>query len=698
MEETVLLRVGIDPDQIQGAIKGISESRKLMKELIDTNKELAKAEGNTSDAYIKNEAQIKKLNATISTNQRVLTANQKLIDSTSGSIVEMRERVKILNDQYINLSKTARNSEFGKKLQKEIKGSTDELKKLESELGNFQRDVGNYKGSFDGLAGSVQAGGIPLEDLTTKMTAFINPVTAAVAGVTALGSLYVSSAAGARDLESATDQLSNTFTVMGNSLAKLLGADGKGGGLLSRAAFEFNSRVFGTSSAVSGLIVANANQALKELELLDITSKRIAKEQLDFAEEQRRIRDDEAKTISERLEAARNVETFINARELELVNIQSQKIDQYKILLSQNEHNIELQKIIKQLEFEIADINEDSQGKRTEALNGINALLKEQDAILKKIRDSQREGVEKDIDLGGVGDPFANAKPIVGELSGEGLANALEQDANIRNDALEKQNDNEFFALEESRKQKEDYANAVIEFNRLINDSNLELAGNSIDALASLNEAAKGNANITKALRIAETTVSTYSAAQSAYASQLTLPTPDAPIRAGIAAAAAVISGLARVAAIAAVKVGGGSAAKQPTPARRILEDGGEINIGGNLHTQGGTDFVGSDGTKFKAEKNEKMFVVNRNSSSLLDALKTVNDYGVRNRKSIGRNYFADGGFVARNSANAVSGSLQSETLRQAINQFANIKVVARITDINRVQTDVNENLAIATL
>lgn len=52
-----------------------------------------------------------------------------------------------------------------------------------------------------------------------------------------------------------------------------------------------------------------------------------------------------------------------------------------------------------------------------------------------------------------------------------------------------------------------------------------------------------------KAFSIAQTLISTFFAAQRAYASQLTA-TPDSPIRATIAAAAAVASGLARVAAI----------------------------------------------------------------------------------------------------------------------------------------------------
>jgi hypothetical protein len=56
-------------------------------------------------------------------------------------------------------------------------------------------------------------------------------------------------------------------------------------------------------------------------------------------------------------------------------------------------------------------------------------------------------------------------------------------------------------------------------------------------------------------LAIASTTISTYLAAQEAYRSQMTLPTPDAPVRAAIAAGVAVASGLVRVKAIMQVKV-----------------------------------------------------------------------------------------------------------------------------------------------
>ena len=83
-----------------------------------------------------------------------------------------------------------------------------------------------------------------------------------------------------------------------------------------------------------------------------------------------------------------------------------------------------------------------------------------------------------------------------------------------------------------------------------------------------------------KAISIAETLVSTYQAAQKAYASQLAIPTPDAPIRAQVAAGIAVAAGLAKVAAIKSQQFSGGGG-------------GGAATGGGGAI--GGTQSVGVD-------------------------------------------------------------------------------------------------------
>lgn len=75
------------------------------------------------------------------------------------------------------------------------------------------------------------------------------------------------------------------------------------------------------------------------------------------------------------------------------------------------------------------------------------------------------------------------------------------------------------------------------------------------DAFAGKSEESQKKAfQIKKAASIAQATIETYQAAQSSYASQMTIPTPDAPVRAAVAAGIAIAQGLARVAIIARTK------------------------------------------------------------------------------------------------------------------------------------------------
>lgn len=85
----------------------------------------------------------------------------------------------------------------------------------------------------------------------------------------------------------------------------------------------------------------------------------------------------------------------------------------------------------------------------------------------------------------------------------------------------------------------------------------IKLASAAFGVLADLS---KKNAKLHKAFSVAQTLVDTFMAAQGAYNSQLSIPTPDAPIRAAIAAGIAIAQGLGRVKAILAVDVDNPSA------------------------------------------------------------------------------------------------------------------------------------------
>tara|TARA_R100000388_G_C7241930_1_gene162036 strand:- start:287 stop:1897 length:1611 start_codon:yes stop_codon:yes gene_type:complete len=94
-------------------------------------------------------------------------------------------------------------------------------------------------------------------------------------------------------------------------------------------------------------------------------------------------------------------------------------------------------------------------------------------------------------------------------------------------------------------------------------DSKIQAYNDTGNALVGLGRLAGEQTGVGKGLAIAGTLISTYAAAQKAYESQFSLPVVDAPVRAAIAAAAAVVQGLAQVAAIRRIKTPAGGQGSQ---------------------------------------------------------------------------------------------------------------------------------------
>jgi len=93
-------------------------------------------------------------------------------------------------------------------------------------------------------------------------------------------------------------------------------------------------------------------------------------------------------------------------------------------------------------------------------------------------------------------------------------------------------------------------------------EGNIQFAKMGFDSILGLSELFAGETeksqerafNINKAANIAQALMDTYTSANAAYKSQLTVPDPSAPIRAAVAAGFAVAAGLGRVALIAKTK------------------------------------------------------------------------------------------------------------------------------------------------
>jgi hypothetical protein len=261
-------------------------------------------------------------------------------------------------------------------------------------------------------------------------------------------------------------------------------------------------------------------------------------------------------------------------------------------------------------------------------------------------------------------DEFKNTTEQLAELYGERqllLKDQLAQGLVNEEEYAELSFDLEKERLESLKTAYEDYGESTIEIRNQIADNEIaatqkelkaaqraekdkqavrqagfDMAANLADALAGLAE--DGSAT-QKALATTAATIDTISATIKAYQAGLTLPAPaPAPqIFAVVSAVAAAAFGAANIAKIANAEEGGIVWDK--------AERGKMFRLGGQPHSNGGTKFVGSDGTKFEAERGEILAVVNKRSSSMIKSLSDLNVAG-GGVKFAPSNYMADGGLV----------------------------------------------------
>ena len=121
------------------------------------------------------------------------------------------------------------------------------------------------------------------------------------------------------------------------------------------------------------------------------------------------------------------------------------------------------------------------------------------------------------------------------------------------------------------------------------------------------------------------------------------------------------------------------------------FEKGGLQEIGGKRHSQGGTKFVGEDGTTFEAERGELIGVMSRSAS---EKFKEFNDYWT---PSFGRgNNF--GKFESGGLINPVATSIQDKNsqaidvarmIESQIEKVKIVQVVDDVTDAQVIQTEI---------
>jgi hypothetical protein len=124
-------------------------------------------------------------------------------------------------------------------------------------------------------------------------------------------------------------------------------------------------------------------------------------------------------------------------------------------------------------------------------------------------------------------------------------------------------------------------------------------------------------------------------------------------------------------------------------PEAPVFEDGGEvITVGGKRHRDGGTKFVGSDGTRFEAEQGEKIFVMKRTAAANIGRLSAFNQlYGGNAWDNNMTRYAEDGGLVFDGGMTTRSMS-QPDLAAQIQQAVANMPApVVSVKEINTVNT-----------
>ena len=145
--------------------KSIGQTSQALRIVDDDIKRLNKQIGDgtptkeQSERLAKLTIERQKLRNEISEYSRHLSNEIKILQTASGSMDEMSQKLGLMRTAYRAMSEEQRNSTMGKELLATIQQTDAKLKELDATIGNHQRNVGNYGSSLTSLI--QQAQGIP---------------------------------------------------------------------------------------------------------------------------------------------------------------------------------------------------------------------------------------------------------------------------------------------------------------------------------------------------------------------------------------------------------------------------------------------------------------------------------------------------------------------------------------------------------
>ena len=171
---------------------------------------------------------------------------------------------------------------------------------------------------------------------------------------------------------------------------------------LFTGAIGFIGKLIGVTNdatSASDDFAASLVEQRKQVKLLEAELALLQLQYQREAELMRQIRDDESKTIEERIQANFELGKVLEEqlRHERSIAMESLKLAEMELMV--NEDNIELQVALTEAKTKLAEIDERITGQRSEQLTNLNALEREREAQQKEAAEKRKEQLEKEAEL-----------------------------------------------------------------------------------------------------------------------------------------------------------------------------------------------------------------------------------------------------------------------------------------------------------
>lgn len=287
-------------------------------------------------------------------------------------LTELKAEQNALNTQFkagkINIDDYARSSSM---LDQRLKTTQQNYSNITKSITGTKTKMDELIASNKNLADSVNVNGVSIGSLTDKIKSFANPVTAAVAGVTALVGVYSQSTIGAKDLEFAHSQLGAATHLLANDFAELISSAEDGEGVFSQLTNILIGAFSPTTAAISKLIALTREQ-LDDLKRDEINIRGDISERLEQNQELQTKIADAATPYAEKLLLQEQIIENLKRNQEDIVKIKEAELKKTSELLNLDRDNEFLQRERNQAE---RDLNKERARTEKQIQNAERALI-----------------------------------------------------------------------------------------------------------------------------------------------------------------------------------------------------------------------------------------------------------------------------------------------------------------------------------